>query len=116
MPKKKTKYQESYLEKLFRDEWNKTYPELPPVEQHVFNPTGTKWRFDFCWPKYGIAVEIQGYGPGHCSPKGMYNDANKGNTAIAMGYSTLYLTKKHLEPLNIRKTIKYIRYHLSLKE
>ncbi len=114
--KKTTNYDDSHLEKAFRLEWNKTYPNLPAVEQYVFNPSGTKWRFDFFWPKYNVALEIQGYGPGHCSPKGMFNDANKCNTALAMGFITLYLTAKHLEPANIKQTVKYIRYHLSLKE
>jgi very-short-patch-repair endonuclease len=71
-----------------------------------------RWKFDFFWPDDRLAVEIQGFGPGHNSRAGMKNDANKNNAAISLGYNTLYFTSYHLEPLRIKATIKYVAFIL----
>lgn len=105
---------ESKLEKAFLQEWLKYYPNDMPALQFTFHRTRL-WRFDFCWKDVKIAVEIQGYGPGHCSREGMFNDAEKNNAAIAYGYQTLYFTSRHLNVENIKSTIKFVAYILSMK-
>lgn len=106
---------ESFLEHAFLKEWLKQYPSNPPQTQVMFFPS-RRWRFDFFWPKDKLAVEIQGFGPGHNSREGMKNDANKNNAAISLGYSTLYFTAYHLEPLRIKATIKYVAYILRVRK
>jgi very-short-patch-repair endonuclease len=52
------------------------------------------WRFDFCWPKYGLALEIEG-APGrgrHTSAKGFKEDCLKYNEAWMLGWSVLRVT------------------------
>ena len=105
---------ESFLEHAFLKAWLKEHPNNPPITQHMFFPT-RKWRFDFFWQRERIAVEIQGYGPGHCSRMGMKNDANKNNAAISLGYNTLYFTSYHLDPMRIKATIKYTAYILKMR-
>lgn len=105
---------ESFLEHAFLKEWLRQYPKHPPQTQVMFFPS-RKWRFDFFWPEQRLAVEIQGFGPGHNSRKGMMNDANKNNAAISLGYSTLYFTSYHLQPLRIKATIKYTAYILKTR-
>lgn len=36
--------------------------DYPPVREHPFDPhgTGRKWRFDFAWPEWKVAVEVEG--------------------------------------------------------
>lgn len=103
---------ESHLEQAFLRQWLKMFPEFPPETQHMFHDT-RKWRFDFYWPVIRLAVEIQGFGPGHTSKKGMYNDANKNNAALSMGIVTVYFTSIHLEKNNIEGTCKGLRYIMS---
>lgn len=105
---------ESILEQRFLREWLKQFPHLPPLTQHMFYDKRL-WRFDFCWPPLKVALEIQGYGPGHTSRKSMYNDANKHNTASALGWSLIYLTGEHLKDNKIEGTIRYVYYLLTLK-
>lgn len=61
---------------------------------------GRDWRFDFCWPKYMVAVELQGLvmrrlagemvvRGGHATPKGMREDMAKGAAAELLGWHVL---------------------------
>lgn len=62
-------------------------PDLPqPVEEYRFHVT-RKWRFDFAWPDYKIAVEVDGgqwlaRGGRHNTDK----DREKMNAAAEMGW------------------------------
>lgn len=88
---------ESGLESAFLVWWMQQFPGFPPQLQYFFHPS-RKWRFDFCWPQFKWAVEIQGYGPGHNSLRGMTNDYNKLMGAYQVGWRVIYLTKLHLTP------------------
>ena len=88
------------------------YPDSVPVTQHQFHNVRL-WRFDFYWPKYKLAVEVQGYGPGHCSKKGMLNDADKSNSALTRGIRTVFITEHHVRNQNIQGTCKLIAYIMS---
>lgn len=86
---------ESTLERKFR-----TLLELHAidawVQEYKFHPT-RRWRFDFAWPKYKIAVELQGgvylrRRSGHSSRSGIQADIDKGNAATVLGWSVLQFT------------------------
>jgi very-short-patch-repair endonuclease len=49
---------------------------------------GRKWRFDFSWPEFMVAVEVEGgvYGGRHTRPEGFTRDTEKYNVATKMGW------------------------------
>ena len=75
----------SHLEDAFLVWLAQTDPPIPwPAREYVFSPP-RKWRFDFAWPKQGIAVEIEGglyKGGRHQSFKGFMADAEKYEAAL----------------------------------
>lgn len=74
------------------------------VTEHIFHPT-LKWRFDYAVPKIKLAIEYNGHGgfigksgaSGHSSIKGITNDAEKMNSAIACGWRVLAFTALHFK-------------------
>lgn len=68
--------------------------KLPvPVKEHVFHPT-RKWRFDYAWPEYKVALEVEGgiwmRGRGaHSRPQGIERDIEKYNAAVVLGWRVL---------------------------
>jgi len=74
------------------------------LSEHVFHPT-RKWRFDYAIPEIKLAVEYNGHGgfvgkfgaSGHSSIKGITNDAEKMNSAIACGWRVLAFTALHFK-------------------
>lgn len=62
-----------------------------------------RWRFDYAIPEIKLAVEYNGHGgfigkagaSGHSSIKGITNDAEKMNSAIACGWRVLAFTAFH---------------------
>lgn len=64
-----------------------------PVREHVFDPR-RKWRLDFAWPAYGLAVEVQGGAEmvgRHQRPAGFVEDCRKLATAAVLGWRILPL-------------------------
>ncbi len=66
---------------------------------HVDGKPSRMWRFDFAWPEQLVAVEIQGgtWVAGgsagyHGSGRGIENDAEKLNAAIAIGWRVALVT------------------------
>lgn len=62
--------------------------------EYQFHPI-RKWRFDFAWPEYRLAVEIEGgvLSRGrHVRPQGFTNDCEKYNQATQMGWRVLRFT------------------------
>jgi very-short-patch-repair endonuclease len=75
-------------EEVFKCQCNLFSIEMP-IEEYRFHPT-RRWRFDFAWPQYKIAVEIEGgiYSKGrHTRGQGYANDCNKYNSAVELGWS-----------------------------
>jgi len=70
-----------------------------PKTQHTFTKE-RKWRLDFAWVMQKIAVEIQGYGPGHTSYQGMHSDYEKHNTALALNWKLYYFMSKDIQEPN----------------
>lgn len=97
---------DSKLEKAFLTQWRKL-TTIPIAQQVRFHPT-RQWRFDFAFPKTGIAIEIQGFGTGHTSYTGMKSDYEKHNHAVMRGWVILYLMSDDLKDTKIRKTILYV--------
>ena len=59
-----------------------------------FHPT-RKWRFDYAFPEYGVAVEIDGglwTGGRHSGGTGQKRDLEKLNAAAQMGWLVLHYT------------------------
>ena len=54
------------------------------------------WRFDYAWPAVSVAVEIDGYGPGHTAMAGISSDHEKQNAAILEGWRVFRFTAKLL--------------------
>lgn len=71
-----------------------------PERELVFAPP-RKWRFDFAWPAFMLAVEIEGgvhlgKAGRHTSAEGFTKDAEKYNHAAQLGWTVLRFTPKHL--------------------
>ena len=70
-----------------------------PVREHRFNPK-TQHRFDFAWPNYMVAVEIEGgvwVGGRHNTGKGFISDCRKYNLAAERGWVVLRYTPEDLK-------------------
>ena len=62
-----------------------------PIPEHVFHPT-RKWRFDFAWPEYKVALEVDGgiwIKGGHNRGAQMKLDWEKQNNAAILGWRIL---------------------------
>ena len=82
---------------------------LPPaVEQLKFAlDVERKWAFDFAWPQFLVAVELNGIVSGFCNGRtvdcgghgtvvGRTRDMDKGNAAILLGWSVLVFSQSHV--------------------
>ena len=84
-------------------------------KEYVFHPV-RKWRFDYAFPDYMVAVEVDGgvwTGGRHINPAGYINDMEKLNTAASMGWLVLRITT---DDRFASKTIKLIKTTLKLRE
>ena len=66
-----------------------------PIREYRF--CARRWRFDFAWPSYQIAVEVEGgtwskRPMGHSSRSGIARDCEKYNAATMLGWSVLRYT------------------------
>lgn len=86
---------DSELELQFLQEWLHYYPSSKPVLQHKFHPSRA-FRFDFAWPTKKIAVEIQGWGPGHNTHVAMTRDYDRHMEAMLLNWKIIFLTSLHL--------------------
>jgi very-short-patch-repair endonuclease len=70
-----------------------------PDRQHKFHPE-RRWRFDFAWPRYLVAVEIDGgiFMRGrHSRGASFTKDCEKMNAATLLNWKVLRYTTKDLE-------------------
>ena len=70
-----------------------------PEYEHRFHPT-RKWRFDFAWPEYQVACEVEGgtwIGGRHNRGLGFQKDCTKYNEAAILGWLVLRVTGQHIE-------------------
>ena len=76
----------SLLEELFYEQVRRTLP-LPERQSHII--AKRKYAFDFTWPEFMVAVEIEGgvYTSGrHVRPQGFEGDMRKYNEATYQGW------------------------------
>lgn len=73
--------------------------QLPiPEREYRFDPV-RRWRFDFCWPAFRLAVEVEGLTPAgghHQRMAGYEGDLDKYNAAAAAGWQVLRFTGTHV--------------------
>ena len=70
-----------------------------PVHEYVFCE-GRKWRFDYCWPDFDLALEVEGgaFTQGrHTRWRGFLADMDKYNTAALEGWFVLRCTPDELQ-------------------
>lgn len=83
----------SYLEGVFAQQAKAL--KLPVMqEEYAFHKT-RRWRFDFAWPQFKLAVELEGgtLSRGrHVRPQGFQNDCEKYNKATLLGWQVLRFT------------------------
>jgi very-short-patch-repair endonuclease len=79
-----------------------------PIPEFRFHPT-RKWRFDYCWVDQKVALEVDGgiwtHGR-HTRGAGWLKDAEKLNTAAAMGWRLLRCTPDQLASQEMLDLIK----------
>lgn len=69
-----------------------------PKSEYRFLET-RRWKFDFAWPEFGIALEVEG-SPGmgrHTRPAGFLADCDKYNTAAMLGWFVFRCVRKTAE-------------------
>ena len=72
---------------------------LPEPVREYEGIEGRRYRFDFCWPDQGIAMEIHGAtytGKGHTGGKGFESDRRKMNLANLEGWVVFEFTDEHM--------------------
>jgi len=55
-----------------------------------------KWRMNFAWPKFRVAVEIDGFGYGHQAQQQIALDHEKQNAAVELGWKVLRFNSRSL--------------------
>ena len=75
--------------------------------EFLFHPK-RKWRFDFAWPSFKVAVEIEGgvwTNGRHTRGSGFIEDCEKYNAAVLLGWRVLRFTDEHLKKGTAIKTL-----------
>jgi very-short-patch-repair endonuclease len=83
-----------------------------PAREYRFHPR-RRWRFDFAWPLYKVAVEVDGgvYNRGrHVRGTGFERDAEKGNEAVLQGWRVLHFTPRQIKTGTAIKTIETLMH------
>lgn len=81
-----------------------------PEKEYKFHAT-RKWRFDYCWPDFRIAVEIEGgiWTRGrHTRGSGALGDMEKYNEATALGWKLFRFTPEQLKTGEAQTFIKRV--------
>jgi|GEM_PF-565684 len=79
-----------------------------PVAEYRFHRT-RKWRFDYAWPDFKVALEIEGgvwTGGRHTRGAGFLRDIEKYNAAAVAGWTVLRCTP---DTLNSAETLAMLR-------
>lgn len=75
-----------------------------PLVEFRFHPT-RRWRFDYAWPREGVALEVEGViytkgdhrlGGRHVSARGFKADLEKYGEAAAAGWRVIRVMPEHI--------------------
>ena len=90
----------SHLEEGFANLWRLLAGEPEPQREFKFHAK-RNWRFDFAWPEYLVAVEMEG---GIFMPKGGHRsigkymvDSEKYNEAAVLGWRVIRFNAKDIK-------------------
>ncbi len=90
-----------------------TFNVPAPVAEHRFHPI-RKWRMDWAWPDYLVALEVNGglfIGGRHTRGGGQLNDMIKFNHAAELGWRILQVQPKDLLKTETAQMIKRTIYY-----
>ena len=82
-----------------------------PEREYRFHPT-RRWRFDFAWPTFMVAAEVEGVSPAggrHQHIAGFEADAEKYNAATLAGWKVLRFTQSGVR---LGEAIRHIEHAL----
>jgi len=85
----------------------KTWGLPVPVREHRFDPV-RRWRFDFAWPPFMVAAEVEGLtreGGRHQRIAGFEADAEKYVAAQLAGWTVLRFTAKQVHSADAVRAI-----------
>jgi len=95
----------SIHELTFRRCWAMCGLKIEPREQFYFD-MGRRWRFDFAWPAYRVAVELHGgehSGGRHTTGVGLIADCEKMRAAILRGWVVMPITGTELKRAPVQR-------------
>jgi very-short-patch-repair endonuclease len=91
---------------------------LPEPEREVMFSHDKKWRFDFAYPQYKIAIEVEGVlwrSQGrHQTALGVEGDCQKYNAAVLGGWRVLRFTQRMVESGEALKVIEIALRHAEI--
>lgn len=103
----------SEMEEVFRGQLDMARNEIPAYHREYTFAPPRRYRFDFCWPDYKLAVELEGglYTHGkqvdgrvmksrHLTIKGFEADCEKYNLAALRGWLVLRFPARHVQNWN----------------
>lgn len=94
----------SKLEDQFLEAWiEHRLPRCPPLKREYQFSKTRQFRFDFAILSLKLAIEIDGFGYGHQSIKGLTNNHTKQNLAIEEGWTVIRFTSAMLGSWKKRK-------------
>jgi hypothetical protein len=108
-PKPKRPSQGKRREQDFADQC-RSYLLPTVIRKHLFAKSiGRRWEFDFAFPEYHLAVEIEGLAVRkiggvfvctgrHTTPKGFEGDCEKYATAVLLGWTVVRFMTKQAAP------------------
>lgn len=96
------------IEQAFFDELKRNGLPLPVKEYRFDKLAGRKWRLDYAWPDYKVAVELHGgiwmgkNKGAHTSPTNRLRDMEKFNFAVIQGWRVLECTRSSSETQHVK--------------
>ena len=90
----------------------------PPQREYLFHPT-RKWKIDFAWPEYKLAVEVEGgihSGGRHVMGVGFENDLEKYHEAMVAGWVVYRCSTKLINGLAAAKFIQIMLTKRMIKQ
>lgn len=90
--------------------------EIPQWEREYSFSKKRRFRFDFAWPQFKLAVEIQGgiwVNGGHSRGSGLNKDYEKNFYALALGWRILYVSVNQIEDGTAMKWITFLLKNLT---